>query len=160
LTIDNLSDSAIEIFIQEENRLLLIGDLEGVQVADRDEAEETLVAIYDREVADAAIFHSTSCFLQRSIGGATSDFDSHNVADGGMGRIAALSNDALKNVAFTEHACDVFAIEDKQGTDFALGHEAGGFQNGRFTADGPDLPPFFRQNVADCRHGCSSSSKP
>src|SRR5690242_2484267 len=101
---------------------------------------------------DATILHGAACLLQGSIWSTASDLIGHHVADGGLGRSTALSDDTLKNVSFAEHAYDVLAVEDEKSTDFVFCHEAGGVQHRRLTVDGPDLRAFLRQNVTDRRH--------
>jgi hypothetical protein len=60
---DSDSDSPVEILVEQENRLLLMGDLEGVQIADGDDAKETVLAIDNRQMANAAVLHGAACFL-------------------------------------------------------------------------------------------------
>jgi hypothetical protein len=119
------SDAAVKILVEEENGLLLIGNLESVEVADGDEAEKAIIAIHDGKVTNAAIFHGTAGFLETRIGSAAGDLDGHDVANRGDSGIASLGDDALQDVALAEHARDALAVADDEGADAMLGHELG-----------------------------------
>src|SRR5260370_33347762 len=55
--------SAVQVLLQQVNRLFLGGRLVGVKIADRDQPQEAPVAIHHRQVTYAAIFHGAAALF-------------------------------------------------------------------------------------------------
>jgi hypothetical protein len=94
------------------------------KIAERDDADETLIAVHHRQAAHLEISHILGDMRGILILEAVFDLTRHRIADFAM-RSFAVANPANRNVTIADHADEVIALADRQDAAIAFRHQSG-----------------------------------
>src|ERR1043166_1407679 len=133
------------------DRRLLLADLEGEHVADRNHTGETLVA-HDREMADALRGHQGGAFFDGRVRSARSDGGGHDVGDFGRARLALLRDQAPQYIVLREDSHEPPALGHHETADAALAHELRRAQHRLARRHRDDLASLPGEDVLHGRH--------
>jgi len=149
-----LSHSSPDVLVHQKQRLLL-GRLQlGVQVADRDQPEQSALVVGYRQVTNAAVLHGAACFIDSGVRRAANDFRRHHVGDLGVGWIPAFGDDALEYVALGKNADHAIVLDHDESADLVLVHQQGRIQYRGSRTGGPNVGALSLQKLSDTGHGC------
>lgn len=149
----------MNILLEQINRSLLVIDLVGVQVADRDHADEAPLLGHHRQMANPAMLHDAARLLQVGVRPTTDEIARQDVRDEGDVGVALLRDDALQNVALREDADVTAFVQHEQRADLVIVHQNGRRGHGRLRRNGDEAHSLARQNFADARHGIAPVPK-
>ena len=125
------------------NRLFVVEQLEGHQVADGHHADQ-LARLDDGQMTDATVRHDLAAFFERCGVGAGDGFTRHRFPDGAFRRVFTLCHDLAQDVALGEDSLDVIMlIGDHQRPSPAVIHALGRFEHGLSAADSGDMVLIF-----------------
>lgn len=153
------SGLAVNVLVEEEERMFLAGLQFSVEVSDGDESDEASVVIGDGEVPDSAFAHGRAGFFGGGVGGATNDIDGHDFIDACFLGITVFGDDTAEEIALGEDADDLAVVFDDEGTDAVAVHFVGGFVNRSRDVNFPEAMSFLGQELADLSHGVTSDKR-
>jgi len=120
---------------------------EGVQVADRDDADHAPVRADHRQVAEAALVHPVERVDRRLVRRDGLGIGGHHPRHRRRVRIEAARHHAHQQVALGEDPGNPAAFDDQQGTDLLFRHQAASGTDGHVLAAADQGPTG--QQVAD-----------
>ena len=148
-----MSPAAVDVLGQVLDLLVVRVGAVGVEVADREHAEEAPVP-GDREVADAVLRQDRLDLVELALGTDDEHFGRHDLADERRGGVAPLGHDAPEDVALGEDSPESRSVGDDERADAVVVHQTGRVHHGgaRRHRDDPD-GLLLREEVPCGRHG-------
>src|ERR1051326_3652097 len=140
--------SAFDVLLQLLDSELLLADDRLDEIANRDDPDQTAL-FQNRQVAYALVGHDRHALLDALVEARIEDVRGHDLAHLGRGRGAAFEDDLARVVALGDHADDLLAFADDEGTDALGGHELHRVIDRRAGLDRPDVSTLGREYVTD-----------
>ena len=99
------------------------------QIADGDDAENRVVPVDDREVADMSVCHQLQTVTDPDIRRYADDGTAHDLPNSRAFRRSPFKNDLAGVIAFGNDPDQLSVVDDQHGTDIFFGHLSNSIQN-------------------------------